>query len=229
MTNLNKKVLGRMKELKVVPESDPDKVIDEREPPNGSNKAIFLDRDGVIIEHGHPQSMDDRPEMIPRSPEAIQGFREMGYKIAILTNQGASGMGVIDHDILLDVMDYIANGSGIEDPWDLAYYCPYHDESIIPYYRRTHPDRKPEPGMLFRAARDLDIDLDSSIMIGDHLKDVEVGHRAGCRSILLQTGRGKKQIKKMIDHDIRKGDPRYPDDIVSDLITAYELIKGEFQ
>jgi histidinol phosphatase-like enzyme len=74
----------------------------------------------------------------------------------------------------------------------------------------------------------MDLDLSSSIMIGDHLKDVEAAHRAGCRGILVTTGRGRKQITRMMEENIGPGDVRFPDAIVQDIRSALDLLREGF-
>jgi D-glycero-D-manno-heptose 1,7-bisphosphate phosphatase len=224
MNTLDGSILERMKRLKVALESPPNSMI-EIKIPRGSRKAVFLDRDGVIIEDGHPDSLKGPRSMIPGSAEAIRSLREEGYVIAIVTNQGSIGMGRIDHGDLLDAMEHIRNEVNIEDPWDRAYYCPYHPDSILEYYREDSTERKPGPGMLIRASIELDIDLKGSIMIGDHIKDIVAGHSVGCYSILVCTGRGNNQVEKLLDERIGKGDMRYPDMIAEDLLKACDGLK----
>lgn len=213
-------ILDRMRTLAIAPESTVDTKIAEPGKNNG-RKAIFLDRDGLIIEDGYPNCLKDRPRIIDGAIEAISGFRKMGFLIIIITNQGSIGMGRIDHQDLMDVMEYMKDHLGSDRPWDMAYYCPYHPDSIIDRYRDDHIDRKPHPGMILRAALENDIDLSSSIMIGDHLKDVLAGHAAGCKGVIVSTGRGNKEIGRIMDEDIGPTDPRYPDLIAEDLYNAY--------
>ncbi len=221
-------VRKRMEALSLVPESD-ERTIYGEPGRSGNFRAVILDRDGVIIEDRDPIHFKHEPRIIDGAKEAIEGFRSLGFRIAVATNQGAIGMGLIEHSHLISTMEYIRNTMSPLEPWDLAYYSPFFPGSIIPEYDVDHLDRKPGPGMILRAAHDLDLDLGSSIMIGDHLKDILAAHTAGCKGILVTTGRGNSQIETMINEGIGHGDPRYPDAIVQDISSAFYLMKEGFR
>jgi D-glycero-D-manno-heptose 1,7-bisphosphate phosphatase len=146
---------------------------------NSQHKAVFLDKDGTLVED-IPYNVD--PALISISKHTFDGLRllqKKGYKIFIVSNQSGIARGLFTKRELEDAIKTITailreNGIGITG----FYYCP-HDR----------PDRctcrKPKPGMLLKAAIDHDIDLANSWMIGDILDDVEAGNRAGCRSLLI--------------------------------------------
>lgn len=153
--------------------------------------AIFLDRDNTLIENdgdlGDPEGVRIRDGV----PAGLQALRDAGYRLVVVTNQGGVARGVytetdVDavHQRIAAIVDEIADRSGLIDRF---YYCPYHPEAKLEEYRREHPWRKPNPGMLLQAARDMRIDLGRSWMIGDQLRDIDAGRAAGCHTALVST------------------------------------------
>ena len=151
--------------------------------------AIFLDRDGVIIENrdAYVRSWDD-VEIFEEAIDTLVRFQHLPYLIVIVTNQSAVGRGIISFEEAVGINDrlisIIKNRGGRIDG---VYICPHSPEDNCNC-------RKPKPGLLLSAARDLKIDLKNSIMIGDALTDLEAGIQAGVKdTILLETGRGLLQ------------------------------------
>lgn len=151
--------------------------------------AIFLDRDGVVIENcsNYVRSWAD-VELFPQALEALAAVRATPHRIVLVTNQSAVGRGIISREaaeaINEQLVDVIRRAGG---RIDAVYMCPHGPSDGCDC-------RKPRPGLLLRAAADLNIDLPRSIMIGDALSDVEAGQAAGVgQSILLRTGRGRDQ------------------------------------
>ena len=151
--------------------------------------AVFLDRDGTIIEDagyiGDPQQV----RLIRDAADAIRRFRQAGCLVVIVSNQSGVARGFFDEAAMNKVHARVESllaerGAGV----DRAYHCPYLDgpEATVVAYRRDSDLRKPRPGMLLLAAKELDIDLSRSWMIGDSLTDVQAGMNAGCRTILLR-------------------------------------------
>ncbi len=154
-----------------------------------SRPAIFLDRDGVIIENRdqYVRSWAD-VEIFPQAVEALAGIRNSDYCIVLVTNQSAVGRGIITREtadaINHDLVAVIHEAGGRVDA---VYMCPHAPDEGCSC-------RKPLPGLLLRAAEELDLNLGSSVMIGDALTDIQAGQAAGVgRSILVRTGRGRKQ------------------------------------
>jgi histidinol-phosphate phosphatase family protein len=156
--------------------------------PEVRRPAVFLDRDGTLIEHFPYLSDPALVRLLPGAAEAIRRFRRAGFAVVLVTNQSAIGRGMLTLDRLDQIhtemrRQLAAHGATI----DGIYYCPVapgaDDRSVI-----EHPDRKPGPGMLLRAAADLKLDLATSWMVGDLISDVHAGLNAGCRSILLESG-----------------------------------------
>lgn len=192
----------------------------------GSNKAVFIDRDGVLCTDDQDRRGPSSMNIIHGARKALNGFDSMGLLRLVVTNQGGIALGSFTEEDMLSFTRRLWDLLGDDGPpWDAYYYCPYHDEGVIEPYIAESIDRKPGPGMLLRAALEHDVDIPSSFMIGDHLKDIMAGHRAGCRSILVTTGRGKRQIERIMEDRIRYGNEAYPDAIVENIGTAYELIR----
>ena len=153
-----------------------------------SKQAIFLDRDGTIIEDVGYVVRPDQVRLLPGVIEALARLQKAGYLIVVISNQSGVARGLMSEDDLTAVharMKGLLGAEGVE--LDGAYYCPFLDgpDAKVEAYRRDSELRKPKAGMLLQAAREMDIDLARSWMIGDAPRDVEAGRRAGCRSILL--------------------------------------------
>ena len=150
--------------------------------------AVFLDRDGTLIEHVPYLSDPALVQLLPGAAEALRRFRRAGFACVLVTNQSAIGRGMLTEERLDEIhtemnRQLAARGATI----DAIYYCPDapagDDRTVV-----ENPDRKPGPGMLLRAAADLKLDLGASWMVGDLISDVLAGQNAGCRSILLESG-----------------------------------------
>ncbi len=156
--------------------------------------AVFLDRDGTIIENVHHLADPGLVKLIPGAAQAIKLLRQAGVPCVVVSNQSAVGRGILTLETLDLIHQEMCNqlsGSGaMVDGW---YFCPEapktNDRTLV-----DHPDRKPGPGMLLRAAKELNLNLAESWMIGDMVSDLLAGRNAGCRgSILVKTGFGQDQ------------------------------------
>ena len=153
------------------------------------HRALFLDRDGVLNQEvGYLH----RPEDV-RWVEGIvplcRTAQERGYRLVVVTNQAGIARGYYTPQQFEDLMQWMREEltrEGVE--LDAVYHCPYHPEHGIGEYRREHQDRKPGPGMLLRAARDLGLDLAQSVMVGDRCSDVAAANAAGCGQAFLLRG-----------------------------------------
>ena len=151
--------------------------------------ALFLDRDGVINQEvGYLY----RPEDV-RWVEGIfplaRAAREAGYKLVVVTNQSGIARGLYTTAQFQAVMTWMGAAFDAEGaPLDAVYHCPFHPEHGLGEWKREHEDRKPGPGMLLRAARDLGLDLPRSLLVGDRCSDIAAAHAAGLRRAFLVRG-----------------------------------------
>ena len=156
--------------------------------------AIFLDRDGTInVDHGYVHEIDEF-EFIEGVIDAMRQLKEMGYALVVVTNQSGIARGKFTEaqfETLTEWMDWSLADRGVD--LDGIYYCPHHPQGTIDAYRQTCDCRKPQPGMLTRAAADLDLALDRSFVVGDRWHDLEAGQRVGARTLLVRTGYGRTE------------------------------------
>lgn len=169
--------------------------------------AIFLDRDGTLIEEvGYLQRLEDI-QIYPEAFEAVAKINQSGARAIVITNQSAVARGLISEEDVEQVHQLIADAFRQKNARiDAFYHCPHHPTEGTGAHTRACDCRKPQPGLLLRAAQDLQLNLSASHMIGDKLRDVEAGHRAGCRSILVKTGYGQKEASHSLDDPLQQPD-----------------------
>lgn len=162
--------------------------------------AVFLDRDGVVIEDSHYIRSTSQVRLLPGSAEAIAALNRAGWLIVIATNQAGVARGLFTIETLKEIHDHLGELlQHHEARFDGIYFCPHHIEGVREEYQRECECRKPKPGMLLQAARELGIDLTRSWMIGDRVSDLEAGSAAGCRTVLVRTGYGSLVNPEEID------------------------------
>ncbi len=153
------------------------------------NRAVFLDRDGTVNEEVGYLNDLARLKLLPGAAEAIVKLNRAGLKVVIVTNQSGVARGYFTesfvHETHALLTRMLAERGALLDG---IYYCPHHPKAGNSHLTVECDCRKPATGLLNRAARELDIDLAASFMVGDKWSDVELGHRAGSRSILVRTG-----------------------------------------
>nr|ELR5113229.1 D-glycero-beta-D-manno-heptose 1,7-bisphosphate 7-phosphatase [Providencia stuartii] len=152
--------------------------------------AIFLDRDGTInIDHGYVHKIDDF-QFIDGAIEAMAELKNMGYALVVVTNQSGIGRGIYSEDSFMQLtewMDWSLADRGVD--LDGIYFCPHHPDAKEEEYRQDCNCRKPKPGMLLDAQAFLNIDMASSIMVGDKLADMQAGKAANVgTTILVKSG-----------------------------------------
>jgi len=143
-------------------------------------KAIFLDRDGTIIaDRGFVHKKED-VELLPGAARAIRMANQAGFLVVVVTNQSGVARGYFTEEDVQALNQYLAEILAQEGAHiDAFYYCPHHPEAPVKTYRKVCSCRKPQPGLILKAARELNIDLTQSWMMGDSPRDVEAGKRAG--------------------------------------------------
>ena len=159
---------------------------------SSSRPAIFLDRDGTMNEDVGYLSELSHLTLYPWTIDAVRLFNRAGYAVVVVTNQGGIGRKMIRPEFVgelhAEIAARLARGGAHVDGW---YHCPHHPAALIDELRVDCRCRKPEPGMVLDAVRDLGLDPTRSWVIGDKWLDVQLGQRVGARGILVRTGWGR--------------------------------------
>jgi len=160
------------------------------------DKAIFLDRDGTLIEDPGYINNPDQIKLLDGVAEALAELKALGYKLIVTSNQSGVARGIVTEKTLGEIHNrlkqLLAEKGG---HLDKIYYCPYHPDGVIPKYRKESDWRKPNPGMLLAAAGEMNVDLGESWVIGNSSRDIEAGLRTGCQTILLDNASHDKKIE----------------------------------
>ncbi len=180
--------------------------------------ALFIDRDGTLVEPRHYPSRPDDLVLYPGVPPLLRRLRGAGFKLVVITNQSGLARGLFTEDDLGRMHDHLRaelarDGVSI----DAIYFCPHHTEGVEPELAVACSCRKPAPGMLLRAASDLGVDLSTSWFLGDILDDVEAGNCAGCRTILVDIG----------TEDAPAAPVRRPTAVARDTVEALAIVAAE--
>jgi D-glycero-D-manno-heptose 1,7-bisphosphate phosphatase len=185
---------------------------------NSRDWAVFLDRDGTINEEVNYLGDPAQLKLTPGAAKAIYQLNSHNIPVIVVTNQAGIARGYFNEAQMhlvhqaLDLMLAPYNAK-----IDAYYFCPHHPTAGIGDYKTICSCRKPEPGMLHQAAQDLHIDLSKSYLVGDKLTDIQAGNRAGCQTILVETGYGKTESENCQDKT-------KPDRIAPDLLDAIDWI-----
>ena len=151
-----------------------------------SDKAIFLDRDDTLIDDPGYINHPEQVKLLDGVPEALIQFKKLGYKLIVVTNQSGVAHGIVTEKVLREIHERLEQLLTEKNAYlDRIYYCPYHPDGVVQKYRKESNCRKPSPGMLLKAADEMDIDLEKSWCIGNSSRDIEAGHRVGCKTILI--------------------------------------------
>jgi D-glycero-D-manno-heptose 1,7-bisphosphate phosphatase len=153
--------------------------------------AVFLDRDGTLNEEVNYLCDPEQLVLIPGAAAAVARLNARGIPVVVVTNQSGIGRGKYGWQEFAAVMSRMESLLALERARiDAVYASPHHEKGQGEYAVADHPDRKPNPGMLRRAAEEHGLDLAKSWMVGDKALDLEAGRRAGCRAALVRTGYG---------------------------------------
>lgn len=151
--------------------------------------AVFLDRDGTIIEEVGYLNRLERLRLFPWTIDAIRCFNAADMAVVVVTNQAGVARGYYDEAFVREthrlIDDRVRAGAALIDGY---YYCPHHPGGSVEAYRRACDCRKPATGMLRQAAADLGLDLARSYVVGDRWGDVDLGRAAGARTVIVATG-----------------------------------------
>jgi D-glycero-D-manno-heptose 1,7-bisphosphate phosphatase len=152
-------------------------------------RAVFLDRDGTLIEEVGYLDRIDRLRLFPETIDALRVLQRAGLHLIIATNQSGIAQGLFTESFVRDLharlTEMLAQG-GVR--LDAIYMCPHHPEAKLAAYRTVCECRKPSTGLVQQAARELDLDLSQSYMIGDRWRDLLAGQKAGTAGVLVRTG-----------------------------------------
>lgn len=187
------------------------------------NRAVFLDRDGVLIEDVHLLTDPKDIRILAGVPEALRRLSEVGFRMIVVSNQTVVARGLATKQEVLDlnaeVQVQIERAGGPR--FDAFYFCPHHPNATLPSYRVDCECRKPRPGLFLRAAREYNLDLRASFAVGDRITDIIAGARAGCRTALVQTG---EHLAPPIETSEPLDDSVEPDYACADLLQAAQWI-----
>ena len=182
--------------------------------PNSSftlRPAVFFDRDGTLMEEVHYCADPALVRLFPGTATALRQLADRGFLNVIITNQSGIGRGMLTeeqfHAVQAELLRQLDNGDASSPRVAASYFCPDAPPTLS-------ARRKPEPGMVLEAARDLSIDLSRSWFIGDKAADIACGQRAGTRTILVQTGYGASEGSIGVS----------PDFIAKDVVAAVEIV-----
>lgn len=177
----------------------------ERRSYRHTQKAIFLDRDGVLNDDTDFIRRLDDLILYPDVPEAVKRINDSDYAAIVITNQSVVARNLCTEDYLRQIHNKLETDLGKSHAWlDDIYYCPHHPHRGYPEENTALKIececRKPKPGMLLQAAKDYCIDLSASWMLGDNERDIEAGRAAGCYTVGLATGKGLRQTQIFPDY-----------------------------
>jgi D-glycero-D-manno-heptose 1,7-bisphosphate phosphatase len=182
--------------------------------------AVFLDRDGTMIEDVGYLDTLDRVRLYPWTVDTIRALNHAGLAVVVVTNQSGVARGIFTEAFVDETHRHIAaqlaaGGARV----DAYYYCPHHPHGIVDGYTRRCECRKPERGMITRAVHDHGLDAARSFMVGDKWLDVQLGRAVGARTLLVRTGGGAAE-------EMRPLDGIEADAIVDNLAAAASWILG---
>ena len=155
--------------------------------------AVFLDRDGTLIEESGYLDRLDRLAIYPYTVDAVRLFNRAGFAVIVISNQSGIGRGLVRESFVAEAHAHIsaylkAGGASL----DAFYYCPHHPDATLAAFRQRCECRKPAAGMLTTAAAEHGLDLTRSFVVGDRWDDVGAARAAGAKGVLVRTGYGRQ-------------------------------------
>ena len=184
----------------------------------GRRAAVFIDRDGCLTEEVGYVNHVSRIRLLPRTAEAVRALNAAGVPAVMVTNQSGIAKGYFSEEVLGEVnAELVRQLAADRARLDGLYVCTHHPDEGEPPHRAPCDCRKPKPGLLHRAAADLDLDLASSVMVGDKMSDIATGRVVGAAGVLVLTGygRGEWEHRRHLWTD-------KPDHVAEDLLGAVQ-------
>lgn len=181
------------------------------------HRAVFLDRDGVItVDHGYTHRVEDFA-LVPGSAQGLARLQRAGWRLVVVTNQSGIARGLYSNDDYERFTAHMRAALAAEGVrLDAVVHCPHLPDATVAAYRLQCDCRKPAPGMLLSAARELSLDVPASAMVGDRLSDVQAGRAAGvARCLLVRSGQ-----------PLSHGDEQQADAVYADLGRCAEALVG---
>lgn len=185
--------------------------------------AVFLDRDGTLTEEVGYVNHLGRVQVFPWAAEAVRKLNQARVPVIVVTNQSGVAQGYFSEDLVHKVhqkiaLELAAQGARL----DAIYYCPHHPNARLEAYRQNCRCRKPSTGMLDEAAKRFHVNVQSSFVVGDSARDLQMGFKVGAQTILVMTGYGKG------NYEYQFGSwPQKPDMLAENLLEAVEKILGK--
>lgn len=163
--------------------------------------AVFLDRDGTMIEDVGYLDRLERLKLFPYTIDAVRLLNRAGFKVVVVTSQNGVANGVLTEEFLHEAHAHLSSlfadaGTRVEG----YYYCPHSPHATVERYRVECECRKPKPGMILAAAREHSLDLSKSFVVGDRWRDIEMGLAAGTKAVLVETGYGRTEAARKPAH-----------------------------
>jgi D-glycero-D-manno-heptose 1,7-bisphosphate phosphatase len=191
---------------------------------SGARRAVFIDRDGTISEEVGYVNHVSRFRLFPFAAEAVRTLHASGWLAVLVTNQSGVARGYFEEELIgavhKQLADELARGGA---RLDAVYYCPHHPSAGEPPYRLDCDCRKPKPGLLLTAARDLGLELSRCWVVGDRYSDTELARNAGARSAFVLTGYGRGELEHQ-----SKTWRHQPDLVAENLLEAVQkILAGE--
>ena len=157
--------------------------------------AVFLDRDGTLIEDVGYVDRLERLRLFSWSIESVRLLRRAGYAVVVVTNQAGVARGMVREQTVLDVHELIQRRlADVGERIDGHYYCPHLPDAQVQAYRHVCSCHKPSPGMVGQAAKELDLNASRSIVVGDRWTDMQLARAVGAKAVLVKTGYGVSQL-----------------------------------
>lgn len=192
-----------------------------------SSHAIFLDRDGTIVKDTGGILYKKNIEFLFGLKEFLLNALKLKYKIIMITNQTSVSKGLISYTKMKETNNYLLRKIdkivGVNSVFDGIYICPYHPNAQVKKYKADPEDRKPKPGMLIKAQKDMQLNFKKCLMVGDRVSDIVAGNLVGCETVLLDGNfNNHKMIKTNLNFSSEMIRPNHNVKSLKDIIPIME-------